>query len=111
MKISSGGETGFLQKFGPAKIFRYTVDFKHLLRDLPKYKPWLSAIAWKAWEEFHTTTDKLSEVCLYPWELPKLVSDAIIAGRARKESTGASVSSEARAVLDKETATSAKVLY
>ena len=26
MKISSGMETGFLQKFGPAKIFRYTVS-------------------------------------------------------------------------------------
>ena len=31
-KISSGGETGFLRKFGPAKISRYTVYFISLIR-------------------------------------------------------------------------------
>ena len=85
------------------------IDLEHLLRDLPKYKPWLSSVAWEAWEEFRTTTDNLGEVWSSPWGLPKLVSNAIIAGRARKESTTAPVSDETRAILSKETAVPAKV--
>lgn len=86
------------------------MDLERLLQDLPKYKPWLSAIVWEAWEEFCTTTEKLSVSSLNPWELPKLVSDAVIATEVRKRHLGAFVSNEISQILDKESAIPTKVL-
>lgn len=87
------------------------LDLDRFLQDLPKYKPWLSAVAWEAWEEFHITTNELRVSRLNSWDLPKLVSDAIIAAEARKGHVGASVSNETTQILDKESATPTKVLF
>ena len=48
------------------------LDLDRFLQDLPKYKPWLSAVAWEAWEEFHITTDELRVSRLNSWDLPNL---------------------------------------
>lgn len=87
------------------------MDLERLLRDLPKYKPWLSAVAWEAWEEFCTATEQLSASCLDQWELPKLVSDAIVATEARKGRPSATVSHETSQILDKESAAPTKVFF
>ena len=87
------------------------MDLERLLRDLPKYKPWLSAVAWEAWEEFCTATEQLSVSCLDQWELPKLVSDAIVATEARKGRPSATVSHETSQILDKESAAPTKVFF
>ena len=87
------------------------MDLDHFLQDLRKYKPWLSAVAWEAWEEFRTSTDELTVSRLNSWDLPKLVSDAILAAEARKGHVGASISNETTQILDKESAEPTKVLF
>ena len=78
------------------------MDLDRLLQDIPKYKPWLSAVAWEAWEEFCATTEKLSISCLNPWALLKLVSDSIAATEVRKRCSSPSVSNDTRQILEKE---------
>ena len=78
------------------------MDLDQLLQDIPKYKPWLSAVAWEAWEEFCATTEKLSISCLNPWALPKLVSDSIAATEVRKRHSSPSVSNNTHQILEKE---------
>lgn len=84
------------------------IDLEHLLRDLPKYKPWLSAQAWEHWEEFIRHTDDLSKTqhCSNAWELPRLISAAITRPTC---SDSVSISSDTLALLAKETDVPAKV--
>ena len=35
------------------------LDPEHLLRDLPKYKPWISAQSWEKWDTFIHQIDQL----------------------------------------------------
>lgn len=66
------------------------MDLHRLLQDLPKYKPWLSALSWEAWEKFRAAMDELNVSRLCSWDLPKLVSNAITSAEARKEHVGTS---------------------
>lgn len=75
-----------------------------ILRDLPKYKPWISASSWESWENFIATTSKLDAVEEIAWELPILVQNACAAELSRNK-TPASLSEETARILDKELAT------
>ena len=60
------------------------MDLEHLFQDLPKYKKFLTASEWEAWEQFEADSAQLLQpnphgVC---WELPKLVSAAIKASKS-----------------------------
>ena len=85
------------------------MDLDRVLQDLPKYKPWLSAVAWEAWESFCTTTDELRVSRLHSWDFPKLVSNAIVAAEARKGHVGVSIGIETAHILDKESTAPAEV--
>ena len=89
------------------------IDLDHLLRDLQKYKPWLSVSAWEAWEQFMSTSSELSQLSVHPahWMLPTLVSAAITASYARAQLQPESISTETTQLLAKETAVPAKVIY
>ena len=62
------------------------LDIEHLLRDLSKYKPWVSPQAWSVWEEFSQTVPKLMEQPPLSWPLPGLLSHAIKASHVRAAS-------------------------
>ena len=59
------------------------LDLERLLRDLPKFKPWISAQSWESWEAFTAQTEKLDSITSIPWELPKLAANALTAEEAR----------------------------
>ena len=82
---------------------------EHFLRDLPKYKPWLSATAWTAWEEFKTHSSSITSISdSCQWELPGLVSAAITATSSNL-SQDEPLTAEVTALLQKETIVPSKV--
>lgn len=87
------------------------LDIERLLRDLPKFKPWVNADSWKWWESFIMKIDDLDKVQDIPWELPKLCTYAMEAEKARKEVACNSISAETTRLLEKETASCAKVCF
>ena len=82
------------------------MDLPRLLNDIPKYKPWVSAVNWQHWEEFCSKTDQLTMQSVNTWDLHHLVSTA-----AKSSNAGAVVhiSSDLQKLLDKETAVPQKV--
>ena len=58
------------------------MDLEHLLRDLPKYKPWLADHSWREWEEFIAKRDDLlltqPHLHTNQWNIQKLISAAIL---------------------------------
>lgn len=82
------------------------LDLEHLFRDLPKYKPWLSATSWEAWEQF-MATDLLKQE-EQNWRLHSLLASAIKALENRSEPSTC-ISADTRALLAKETDTPAPV--
>ena len=73
----------------PRMVSRCTdkLDLDHLLRDLPRYKPWVSPQAWLAWEEFMRFKSSLTEQAVIPWPLPALLSSAIRSAYQRATTT------------------------
>lgn len=57
------------------------------MRDLQKYKPWLSSKACEDWEDFVSNSKELDELCSerMQWELPVLVSAAVTYSLTRKQ--------------------------
>ena len=89
------------------------IDMEHLLRDLQKYKNWLSAPAWQAWEQFIANSATLNQLGAAPiqWKFPLLVSAALVASQSRIHDQTDPMSVETTALVAKETATPAKVEY
>ena len=85
------------------------LDMEHLLRDLPKYQPWLSPASWKTWEEFIAKSDQLFVIDPdIPWILPFLKSAASGVPSLREDSTiyqksEQQISEEAMQLIGKET--------
>ena len=80
------------------------LDLEHLLRDLPKYQPWLSPTSWEAWEEFIANSDQLSVVNTdILWILPVLKTAAV--SRVEDSSTQSQqhISDETLQLIGKET--------
>ena len=82
------------------------LDPEHLIRDLPKYKPYISASSWQHWEEFLSNLDNIEEVRpQLSWPLTQLYSASIIASTRRKnQEPPADVTPATMTILDKETA-------
>ena len=85
------------------------LDLDHLLRDLPKYKPWVSPQAWSAWEEFMRSKSGLTEQEIIPGPLPALLSNAIRSAHQRAIAATPAISCETASLISKETVQPAKV--
>lgn len=87
------------------------IDLEHLLRDLPKYRQWLSVSAWEAWERFMSTTRELDQLSggTPHWMLPTLVSAAIISAHTRVQPETEPLGDGVTQLVSKETAIPAKV--
>lgn len=84
------------------------LDLEHFFRDLQKYKPWLSASAWNAWEDFRANAADLTSISKScPWEMPSLVSAAIIA--AADTHLDQPLAADITALIAKETQVPSKV--
>lgn len=88
----------------PANLSK--MDLPRLLNDIPKFKPWVSASNWAHWEEFVSSTDKLSQVHINSWDLHGLVSAAITSSTLP---VPAVVNGELQRLLDKESIVPPKV--
>lgn len=82
------------------------MDLPRLLNDIPKFKPWESASNWAHWEEFVSSTDKLTHVHINSWDLHGLVSAAITSST---QPVPAVVNEELQRLLDKENLAPPKV--
>ena len=82
------------------------------MRDLQKYKTWLSSTAWEEWEKFVANSRELSELSSdrSHWELPVLVSAAITASRVRIQQLPDPLSEGTVRLMEKETTVPAKVI-
>lgn len=82
------------------------------MRDLQKYKTWLSSTAWEQWEKFVADSGELSELSSDRsyWELPVLVSAAITAACLHKQQVSETLSDSTTTLMEKETAAPAKVI-
>ena len=91
----------------------HKIDLEHLLRDLHKYRQWLSAPAWEAWERFMSTTTELDQLSAEPvdWVLPTLVCAAIKASNAQVQPQPESLSAEISHLVAKDTALPTKVYF
>ena len=89
------------------------VDLEHLMRDLHKYRQWLSTPAWEAWERFMSTTTDLDQLSAEPvdWVLPTLVSAAITASHARMQPPPTPLSAEVSQLVAKDTAVPKEVYF
>jgi len=60
-----------------------TLDLDQFFRDMPKYKPWLSSTAWEQWESFQQKKEELllENPKEQIWNIPRLISAAIVARR------------------------------
>ena len=87
------------------------LDLEHFFRDLQKYKPWLSASAWNAWEDFRANAAELTSTSKSsPWEMPSLVSAAIIsAADAADAHLNESLAADITALIARETQIPSKV--
>ena len=87
------------------------IDLEHLLRDLHKYRQWLSGPAWEAWESFMSKTAELDHLTLdpVPWMLPTLVSAAIISSSTRMVQEPEPLGAEITRLVSKDTNIPAKV--
>lgn len=87
------------------------LDLERFARDLPKYKPWLSAESWSAWENFLDTYETISVVNtdVY-WMLPDLQQARIAMRTTSQVQPPITLSEEAQLLLDKENRTPKKVL-
>lgn len=81
------------------------------MRDLQKYKQWLSIPAWQAWETFIANSAELDELSADPvqWTLPILVSAAITASLSRMQEQSEPMSVATADLVAKETTVPAKV--
>lgn len=80
------------------------MDLDHLLRDLPKYKQWLSTESWDQWEEFIANKSKLSELVDLLWKLPRLIESAEESEEARKRQPTPWVDTKTAEMFHKESA-------
>ena len=80
------------------------LDLERLVRDLPKYKQWITAESWDSWEEFITNTEKLTEIKPLPWSFSQLIVNAELAEKNRKQQSPSVLTQETVTILDKETA-------
>ena len=89
------------------------IDLEHLMRDLHKYRQWLSAPAWEAWEGFMSTTAELDQLSAEPvdWVLPTLVSAAITASHTRMQPQLTPLSAEISQLVAKDTTVPTKVYF
>ena len=87
------------------------INLDHFVHDLQKYKPWLSSKAWDEWENFVANSKQLSELSCnrHEWELPVLVSAAVIASHAHSQHLPEPLSDETARLMEKETAVPTKV--
>lgn len=81
------------------------LDLERFLRDLPKYKPWVSAESWEWWEEFVDKREDLDMVKPLPWVLPKLYASA----ETRPKVSSGTIPTSTAEMLEKETAQHKKV--
>ena len=81
--------------------------------DLHKYRQWLSAPAWEAWERFMSTTAELDQLSAEPvdWVLPTLVSAAITASHTRMQPQPTPLSPEISQLVTKDTTVPTKVYF
>jgi len=73
---------------------------------MPKYKPWLSSTAWEQWESFQQKKEELllENPKEQIWNIPRLISAAIVAAECRKRTAvGVTLSAETAALLEKQT--------
>jgi len=61
------------------------LDLECFYQDLPKYLPYLSAIACDHWENFKSMNPVILAAGNLTWELPTLVSAAILSSRTEVE--------------------------
>lgn len=80
------------------------LDVERLVRDLPKYKQWITATSWESWEEFIANTEKLMEVKPLSWNFSQLIVNAEAAEKNRKQQSSSVLTQETVSIIDKETA-------
>lgn len=85
------------------------LDLERLVRELPKYKPWMSAASWEKWESFIDKIDELDAVKEIPWEISKLIASSS-SQRVQEETNNAEpLDSETLRLIAKETSAPRKV--
>jgi len=77
---------------------------EHFYRDLPKYLPYLSPIACDHWKDFKSLNPLSITAKDITWELPTLVSAAILSSQSAAQHDDP-ISHETMRLLDKEVAT------
>lgn len=78
------------------------LDIHHLLSDLPKYKPWLSAASWNEWEVFMKNHDKLKYISMLQWKLQMLADSGKQSEHARSQIPAPQINPETAALFSKE---------
>ena len=87
------------------------LDLERLFRDLPKYKPWITAQSWDSWETFIANDKELMSVKPIPWEFLKLQHNAASAEAVRRSIPKSTITPETALLLEKETSEPKKVIY
>lgn len=54
------------------------LDLPRFILDLPKYKLWLSPVAWMHWDNCMKKADELGNTPDLPWDIHQLISMAIV---------------------------------
>lgn len=77
------------------------LDLERFYSDLPKYFPYLSPTACDYWKNFKSVNPSVLALGNITWELPTLVSAAILSSQSEAEQNHA-ISDETLRLLDKE---------